>query len=121
MSTENSQVHIKLPNAPELVGAVVGAAEHLAQRVGFDAAAQADLCRLAEQACRNEVAALPAEDSTLDVTLEDFPDRVELTFEHETRAPVATAADYPLADRVEAEIRGGVSHLKLTKYAHARK
>ncbi|MCL6567114.1 MAG: hypothetical protein K6U09_11915 [Acidobacteriia bacterium] len=121
MSTENSQVHIKLPNAPELVGAVVGAAEYLAQRVGFDAAAQDDLRQLTEQACRNEVAALPTEDSTLDVTLEDFPDRVELTFEHETRAQVATAADYPLADRVEAEIRDGVSHLKLTKYAHARK
>lgn len=121
MSTESSQVHIRLPNAPELVEAVVGAAEHLAQRVGFDAAAQADLRQLVEQACRNEVAALPTEASTLDVTLEGFLDRVELTFEHETRAPVATAADYPLADRVEAEIRGGVSHLKLTKYVHARK
>jgi hypothetical protein len=127
VSTEHSRVQIKLPNAPELVGAVVGAADHLAQRAGFDEEARSALLHLAEQAARDQVAELPRNDSALEVTLEDFADRIELTFEHEigkgatTSVAAKPAADYPQADHVEAEIRGGTSHLKLTKYAHGRK
>lgn len=126
MSTEHSRVQIKLPNAPELVGAVVGAADHLAQRAGFDEAARSALLHLAEQAALDQVAELPGNDAALEVTLEDFADRVELTFEHAVSKGAGTgaakpASDYPQADRVEAEIRGGTSHLKLTKYAHGRK
>ncbi len=126
MSTEDSRVRIKLPNAPELVGAVVGAAGHLARRAGFDAAAHSALLDLTEQACRDQVAALPREDSTLDVTLEDFSDRVELTFEHETANSADSAGKpkqepaYPHADKVETAVSGNLSHLKLTKFARNR-
>ncbi len=132
MGSEQSRVELKLGNDRRLVSAVGGAVEHVAQRVGFDAAQCRELVAAAEQACRDAFRLLSSNNAMLGVTVEDFPDRVEITLVHLVeRGPAAggsvaeagPATPPPIGfarllgvDRVEHDIAGGASRTTLVKY-----
>ena len=139
MAVEASRVVLKLPNDPRLVAAAAAAVEHFAERVGFDAPAQADLAAAVEEACCETLPLLPNSDATLDVTVEEFPDRLEVTLQHQGQAvptagldtfaiPGAEAAGagglsglglLSRVDRVQYNTQGGTSRMTLVKYVRA--
>ena len=105
------RVVLKLSNDPRLMAGVSGAVEHMAERAGCDARACADLIVAAEEACRETFPLLPAADAQLAVTIEDFPDRVEVTFEYQGQTRPAAGLDTFAVPGAEEE--GGLSGRKL--------
>ena len=128
------RVVLKLSNDPRLMAGVSGAVEHMAERAGCDARACADLIVAAEEACRETFPLLPAADAQLAVTIEDFSDRVEVTFEYQGGGlPAAGLHAFAVpgaeeegelsgrkllarVDRVQYDTQDGTSRLTLVKY-----
>jgi hypothetical protein len=110
------RLHADLRFLPALAGAVA----HFSERAGLDAAAQAGLGAAAEEAFRGIGALLPDQDALFGIMVADFPDRVEITFEHEGRPwDLAGKKRFTQADRSQQETRGGFSRLVLIKFARA--
>jgi anti-sigma regulatory factor (Ser/Thr protein kinase) len=121
---ESGRVVLKLSNDPRLVASVAGAVGHIAERAGFDTGAQADLVAAAEEALRQTFPLLANAGALLGVTVEDFPDRVEVTLEHRGHPLPASQQTGGLTgpkllarvDRVQYDTQGGVSRMTLIKY-----
>ncbi len=138
VANENSRVVLKLTGDLRLLAAVAGAVGHLAEQAGFDARAQADLIAAAEEACRDTFPLLTPDDPTLGVTIQGFPDRLEVTLEHQGRAvPTAGLETFAIpgaegagglsalgllvrVDRVQYDVQGGASRMTLIKYLRGR-
>jgi hypothetical protein len=61
-----------------LVGVFCCAVEHQAMQAGFETEAGADLARAAGDVCRETIAQLGGSGEVVDVTMETFPDRIEI-------------------------------------------
>ncbi len=138
MASDPGRVVLKLSNDPRLMAGMTGAVEHMAERAGCGARACADLIAAAEEACRDTFPLLPAADAQLAVTIEDFPDRVEVTFEYQGGGLPAAGLDtfavpgaegvgglsgrklLARVDRVQYDIQDGTSRLTLVKYIRPR-
>ncbi len=132
MTADVGRIELKLSSDPRLVAGVGGAIGHVAERVGCDPGAQANLVAAAEEACRDTFPLLGSAGAQLGVTIEDFPDRVEVTLEYrgppgpapessaalEADAPAGRSGHKLLAhvDRLRCGTQGGVSHMTLVKY-----
>lgn len=119
MATEGSHVRLKLPNAPRLAEAAVGAVEFISQRAGLDEAGQRSLAEATAAACRREMQQLTAPGLVCEVFVEDFADRVEVTLERPDPAPDRSLrpAKYPQLDDVEYSREGATARTRLVKYA----
>ncbi len=82
MTAEARQIHLRLGSDERLLGAVSIAVAWIAERAGFESAAQADLAAAAEEACRDTFPLLSKSAPLLDVDAERFADRVEVTLKH---------------------------------------
>ena len=82
MTAEARQIHLRLDSDQRLLGAVSIAVAWIAERAGFESAAQADLAAASEEACRDTFPLLSKNAPLLDVGAERFADRVEVTLEH---------------------------------------
>jgi len=118
------------------VAAVGGAVGYFAERLGFSPQTRAGLISAAEEASRDTLQLLAARGEALDVTVEDFPNRLEITLEHggpslptaglETFAFPGSEVATPgrlsglglleRVDRVLYDSHGGISRMKLVKY-----
>jgi hypothetical protein len=132
VASEGHRVELTLTNDSRLVSAVTGAVNHFAVRAGFDAAARKALIEATEQACLDTFKLLPSDDAPLGVVIEDFEDRLEITFEHTGEAtPSAGLETFGIAgledaqsglallsrvDRVQYHTEEGISRMKLVKY-----
>lgn len=135
VTTERSRIQIKLPNDPRLVQALAGAVEHSAARAGFVPEAAADLAFAAEAACRDTFKLLSDDHDLLAVTLDSFPDRIEVILEHHGEALPTVGLDtfadpgsggdlsglalLARVDRVQYHTEGGTSRMTLVKYLPA--
>lgn len=137
MATKTSRVVLRLTKDERLVAAVEAAAGHFAERVFLDTSARADLVTVAADVCRATFPLLAGPDATLEVTLEGFSDRIELTLEHEGQAELApdlATFAFPReggdelgginllarVDRVLCDSQEGTSRMTLVKYIHRR-
>ncbi|HEX2711714.1 MAG TPA: hypothetical protein VHM88_05750 [Candidatus Acidoferrales bacterium] len=124
VTAEVGRIELKLSNDHRLAAGVAGAVAHVAERVGFDAGAQAGLVEATEEACRDAFLSLGNATAQLGVSIEDFPDRVEVTLEYQTpREAEATAGrgGHKLLARVDSvrrDTQAGVSRMTLVKYIH---
>ena len=134
MATEVGRIELKLSSDQRLVAGVGGAVAHVAKRVGFDPGAQADLVAAAEEACRDTFPLLGNAKAQLGVTIDDFPDRVEVALEYRAppgpapesfaaleAEPTAGQGDHKLlvrVDHVRSGTQAGVSRMTLVKYIH---
>ncbi len=134
MPNDSGRVVLKLSNDPRLVAGVAGAVGHIAERAGLDAGAQADLVAAAEEALRQTFPLRADAGALLGVTIEDFPDRIEVTLEHQGHPlPAAGLETFAVpgaeetgglsglkllarVDRVQYDTQGGVSRMTLIKY-----
>ncbi|HTV60252.1 MAG TPA: hypothetical protein VMJ93_15375 [Verrucomicrobiae bacterium] len=135
MSVETSRAELTVPKDKRLFGALAAVIFHAGQRTGLDEAAQGALSEAAMQACDQalELAVGEAgEEPKVNVTVENFDDRVEVTVEHHGAADPAAGLDTFVAggegksasalqgtgvDRVQYEARDGWSRTRLIKYA----
>jgi hypothetical protein len=114
---EPTLVAMKIQNHPLAVIAVVGAVEHFTQRAGLSAAEQGDVLNSAEAACRDALKRLEGSEGCMAVTLEDFSDRLEVSFEY-----AGGPLEFPSAafDRVQSRTEGGHSRTTLVKFFSKR-
>lgn len=141
MSAETSRAELIVPKEPRMLGAVEAVVNHAAEQTGLSESAQKGLAAAAIQACEQalELAAeVASEEPKIHVIVENFDDRVEVTFEHPGAAkPVAGVGSFAGSnqpgtgkirdapqtmgvDRVQYETKGGVSRTRLIKYAEGK-
>jgi hypothetical protein len=135
VATETSRIVLEIGDEL-LISAVAPAAEHFAERVGFEQPARRDFGAASEEAAREAFALMPGPEQRLQVTIEDYFDRVEIGIEYKGPAePVAgletfLPSDVPgskaggasllrRVDRVQYTSRGNVSRMTLIKYLHS--
>ena len=139
MATDPARIDFRLMSDPRLAAGVSGAVAHIAVQMGFSADEGADLAAVVGEASRDAFPLLTDPDGMVGVTLEQFPDRIEIVVEHEGQALPAAGLDtfaFPGAaeaaarglsglsllrrvDRVQYDTQGGVSRMKLIKYLPA--
>lgn len=79
MTTDPGRIELHLSDDERLLGAVGSAGAYIAGRAGLESAAQAAVAAAAEEACRATFPLLNCENAKLDVTVEQFSDRIEVT------------------------------------------
>lgn len=101
---------------PRLIGAVTSVVLHAGQRAGLSAFAQEELAAAAEQACRSTFPLLEGEDPFVRITVEDFPDRVEVRLEHTgTPEPSAGLETFFVGDAGEEKPDGPTGAMLLSQ------
>lgn len=136
MATEHNRVELKFPPDDRLVLGASAAAEHFAQRCGLELGPRAALVAAVEEACKTTFGLLNSPDAEIQVSLEDFADRIEigLTYPGEPLPSVglesfagfgaAPAGQkqplglmlLTLVDRVQYQTAAGLQRITLIKY-----
>lgn len=120
MGSDPTRIELHLHADARFLPGVAGAVAHFADRAGLEPAAQAALTAAAEEAFRGVAPLLESREAMLEISVADFADRVEVTFEHQGR-PWAVSGNkmFSQADRVQHDSRGNFSRLVLTKYVRS--
>ena len=141
MTTEFSRVEFHLDRDLRLAAAVRSAVRFQASQAGLDGATCDGLAKASEEVCRQTLSQLPEEEGGLDVTLETFSDRIEITIHHKGQVAPAVGLDafaVPHAgdggsaglngtlllervDRVTFHAQDGLARTTLVKFLHANR
>lgn len=117
------------------MAAVGGAVAHFAERVGIEDAARDQLTGALEDLCRQTLPFLNGKGDGLDVAIEDFEDRLQVSVEHRGEAQPSVGVESFIAecardskqrvtgvhlmrtvDRIEYDAREGSIRTTLVKY-----
>jgi hypothetical protein len=82
MTSEPVRVKFHLDQDSTLVGVLCSAVQFQASQAGFEAETSAEIARASEGVCRQSLLQLAGADDGLDVMLESFADRIEVSFLH---------------------------------------
>jgi hypothetical protein len=118
-----------------MIAAVGGAVAHFAERVGMENAACNLLTSALEELCRQTLPLLNGNGDGLDVAIEDFDDRLQISVEHKGEAQPSVGVESFIAecardsdqrltgvhlmrsvDRIEYDARSGSIRTTLVKY-----
>jgi hypothetical protein len=134
---EHSRTILHLSRDERLIAAVGGAVAHFAARVGLEDAARDLLTGALEDLCRQTLPLLNGNGNGdgLDVAIEDFDDRLQISVEHHGNAQPSVGVDSFIAqcaresnqritgvhlmrsvDRIEYDARNGSIRTTLVKY-----
>ena len=133
MSEETKRAQLKLTGGAGLFPAAAAALEHFAEESNLGESAADALVAACEQVCGDALRRAGSEDGTLEVSIEQFPDRLEVGIAHPGVAGPAVGLDAFLGsasapedapgisllsrvDRVRYETVGQVSRMILVKY-----
>jgi hypothetical protein len=139
MTGEQVRVVFHLDQDPRLVGVFCSAVEHRAAHAGFETRAGAQLAKAAGDVCLEAISQGGADGAGIDVTLDTFPDRIEIAIHCRGRAlpnagleKVAVSGAQPgkagglngqellsCVDRVLYNAEGGVARTTLVKFLSA--
>jgi hypothetical protein len=113
VTREHSRTILHLSRDDRLIAAVGGAVAHFAERVGMENAACDLLTSALEELCRRTLPLLNG--AGLDVAIEDFDDRLQISVEHRGEPQTAVGVESFLAEcaRESAQRTTGV-HLMRT-------
>lgn len=135
--TNSARVVLHLSNDERLLGAVGSAGAFIAGRAGLESSAQAAVAAAAEEACRATFPLLHNEDAKLEVTVEQFSDKVEVTVAYRSDTQAVFGPDgltlargalgagperielLSKVDRVRHTTEGGISKTTLVKNLHS--
>ncbi len=133
MSEESKRAHLKLSGGAGLFTAAAAALEHFAEEANLGEDAAGALVAACEQVCADALRRAGPEEGTLEVSIEQFPDRLEVGIAHPGVVGPAVGLDAFLGtastpgdapgisllsrvDRVRYETVGQVSRMILVKY-----
>lgn len=113
MTSEPVRVAFHLEQNFALTGVLRSAVQFQASQAGFEAETCAEIAGASEGVCRETLSQLTDADDGLDVTLESFADRIEVSFLHRGQtAPVVGLETFALPNVVAAGT-GGINGLEL--------
>ena len=110
MNVEPVRVVFHLNQSWDLVSVFCCAVEHQAVQAGLKTDAGADLARAAGDVCRETISQLGGNGDGVDVTLETFPDRIEIAI-HSRGLPPEALEEVGASD--SDAVAGGVSEEEL--------
>jgi hypothetical protein len=119
----SSQTHteINIDNDSRLAAALNALLEQAACRLGLNDDASRKLQAAVQEAYKHVWRSLNGTSEKLHVECEEFPDRIELSFQcsggSTAELEACVAALKPKVDQVKIETRAAKPHLKLVKYA----
>lgn len=133
VSDETKRAQLKLTGGTGLIPAAAAAAEHFAEEAGLDERGRTALIEACEQVCGDAMARIEGNDTTLEVVLEQHPDRIEISVAHPSASGPAIGLDAFIGsghgpasaaganllsrvDRVRYETVGQSSRMILVKY-----
>ncbi|HKM89370.1 MAG TPA: hypothetical protein VJX29_02055 [Candidatus Acidoferrales bacterium] len=133
MSGESKRAHLKLSGGAGLIQAAAAAVEHFAEEAGLAESARRGLVAACEKVCGDALDRAESNEGALEVTVEQFPDRIEIGISHPSLIGPAVGLDSFLGtatgsaesagvslltrvDRVRYDIVGQVSRMILVKY-----
>ena len=135
MACEHSRTVLHLSRDDRMIAAVGGAVAHFAERVGMENAACNLLTSALEELCRQTLPLLNGNGDGLDVAIEDFDDRLQISVEHKGEAQPSVGVESFIAecardsdqrltgvrlmrsvDRIEYDARSGSIRTTLVKY-----
>ena len=135
MTREHSRTTLHLSRDDRLIAAVGGAVAHFAERVGMENSACHLLTSALEELCRETLPLLNGTGDGLDVAIEDFDDRLQISVEHHGEAQPSIGVESFIAecaresgrritgvrlirtvDRIEYDARNGSIRTTLVKY-----
>jgi hypothetical protein len=113
MADEPSRVVFHLDRDPRLIGPVRSAVYFQAARAGLEAGRCDDFAKASEDVCREALSQLTDADGGLEVTLDTFSDRVEISIHHHGQlVPAVGLESFTLPDASAREV-GGLNGLEL--------
>jgi hypothetical protein len=140
VACEHSRTVLHLSRDDRLIAAVGGAVSHFAERVGIENAACNLLTSALEELCRQTLPLLNRNGDGLDVAIEDFDDRLQISVEHKGEAQPSVGVESFIAecardsdqrltgmrllrsvDRIEYDARSGRIRTTLVKYLQLEK
>jgi hypothetical protein len=135
VACEHSRTVLHLSRDDRMIAAVGGAVAHFAERVGMENAACILLTSALEELCRQTLPLLNGNGDLLDVAIEDFDDRLQISVEHKGEAQPSVGVESFIAecardsdqrltgvrlmrsvDRIEYDARSGSIRTTLVKY-----
>jgi hypothetical protein len=135
VACEHSRAILHLSRDDRMIAAVGGAVAHFAERVGMENAACILLTSALEELCRQTLPLLNGNGDGLDVAIEDFDDRLQISVEHKGEAQPSVGVESFIAecardsdqrltgvrlmrsvDRIEYDARSGSIRTTLVKY-----
>jgi hypothetical protein len=135
VACEHSRTILHLSRDDRMIAAVGGAVAHFAERVGMENAACILLTSALEELCRQTLPLLNGNGDLLDVAIEDFDDRLQISVEHKGEAQPSVGVESFIAecardsdqrltgvrlmrsvDRIEYDARSGSIRTTLVKY-----
>ena len=138
MTDDFTHVELHLDRDPRLISAVRSAVQFLATRAGLEEKGCENFALASEEVCREALTQITDADGGLNVTLDTFPDRVEISIHHrgrlvpavglETFAPSGAEATGGLngvellsrVDRVSFNAEKGIARTTLVKYLRGK-
>jgi hypothetical protein len=138
MTDDSTRVELHLDRDPRLISAVRSAVHFLATRAGLEEKGCENFALASEEVCREALTQLTDADGGLNVTLDTFPDRMEISIHHrgrlvpavglETFAPSGAEATGGLngvellsrVDRVSFNAEKGIARTTLVKYLRGK-
>lgn len=130
MTAESSGIRLQIDADLRLAHAAGGAARYFAEAAGLTSDAAVELQKSVVEACQEVFESLTAQHPHLTVTLERYPDRIEIVIAYEgTEAPamgldriagfagqLGASGGLGGVDRVQYEAHDGLAVTRLTKY-----
>jgi anti-sigma regulatory factor (Ser/Thr protein kinase) len=135
LKREHSRTVLHISRDDRFIVAVGGAVAHFAERVGMDHSACNRLTAALEELCRQTLPLLNGKGDGLDVAIEDFEDRLQISVEHRGEPQPSVGVESFIAecaresnkrisgvhlirtvDRIEYDARNGSIRTTLVKY-----
>jgi hypothetical protein len=140
MTDESTHVAFHLDRDPALLSAVHCAVQFQASRARLEEKSCADLAKVTEGVCREALSHFTDADGGLDVTLDTFPDRIEVSIRHQGQLVPSVGLETFTAthwhengdtrlsgvqllscvDRISFNAEDGVAHTMLVKFLHPK-
>jgi hypothetical protein len=113
MKDDSTRIELHLDKDPRLVSAVRSAVLFQATRAGLEEKGCESFAQASEEVCREALTQITEADGGLNVTVDTFPDRMEISIHHRGRLVPAVGLDTFAASGAAGDATGGVNGMEL--------
>ena len=113
MTNDSTRVVLHLNRGPLLVAAVRAAVEFQATHAGLDSGSCGKLAKACEDVCHQTLSQLTEDDDGLEVTLDTFADRIEISLHHHGQLLPAMGLESFTSFAPSAKGSGGLNGMEI--------